>query len=250
MSIIEEIKKKREFSGLPDSIVERVADIKKDDVKESRALLRKYFGVFLTNRIFKGKLLADEMLATHMSSKKRDYAEFYEKIFFEIGNVGSVIDLGCGVNGFSYNYLRKELGNINYIGIEATGQLVEHINKYFSSEGFSAKVIVGDLFNVENVLKILRKQKKERVVFLFQVVDALESLERDFSKKFILEISKECEKIVISLPIESLGGRKKFEVQRKWLIDFLEDNFKIEKDFEINGERILVVDVKVKNKVP
>ena len=244
MNVIKDIKKKREFSGLPDSIVKRVAESSGGDIKESRALLRKYFGVFLTNKIFKGKLSADEMLATHISSKKRDYAEFYKEIFSEMSLVCSVIDLGCGVNGFSYDYLKKELGDIDYVGVEAAGQLAGHMNKYFSSEGFSAKVIVGDLFNIENVLKILRKQKKDRVVFLFQVVDALESLERDFSKKFILEISKECEKIILSLPIESLGGRKKFEVRRKWLIDFLEENFKIEKDFKMNGERVLVIETK------
>jgi len=39
----------------------------------------------------------------------------------------------------------------------------------------------------------------------------------------------------------SLGGRKKFVVRRKWLIDFLADNFDVRKDFEMFGERILVV---------
>ena len=87
----------------------------------------------------------------------------------------------------------------------------------------------------------MREAKKDRIVFLFQVVDALENLERDFSKKFISEISKECEKIVLSLPVESLGGRKKFAVRRKWLMDFLVESFVIEKDVVMNGERILVV---------
>jgi len=66
-------------------------------------------------------------------------------------------------------------------------------------------------------------------------------LERDFSKKFILEIAEECEKIVLSLPTESLGGRKKFAVQRKWIVDFLEENFLIEKDFRMSGERVIVI---------
>jgi len=66
-------------------------------------------------------------------------------------------------------------------------------------------------------------------------------LEKDFSKKFILEISKECEKIVLTLPTESLGGRKKFAVQRKWIIDFLGDRFLIEKDFRMSGERVIVI---------
>jgi len=43
----------------------------------------------------------------------------------------------------------------------------------------------------------------------------------------------------LSLPTESLGGRKKFAVRRKWLVDFLEENFVIEKDFVMNGERII-----------
>jgi len=235
MNVVEEIKKKREFSGLPDSIVERVADLSKGDVKESRKLLRKYFGVFLTNKVLKGK---GDLLKAHMSSKKRDYEKFYGEIFSDIDSVGSVIDLGCGVNGFSYEYLPK---GISYVGVEAAGQLVEHMNDYFKANDFLAEAVVGDLFDVENVLKILRGQKKLRVVFMFQVVDALENLERDFSKKFISEISGECEKIVLTLPTESLGGRKKFAVQRKWIVDFLEENFVIEKDFLRDGERIIVL---------
>jgi len=86
----------------------------------------------------------------------------------------------------------------------------------------------------------LKKQKKERIVFLFQIVDVLENLERGFSEKFVLEISKECEKIVLSFPVESLSGRK-LVAQRKWLVEFLKNNFIIEKDFLINGERIFVL---------
>ncbi|MDH3353054.1 MAG: hypothetical protein OEL87_01260 [Nanoarchaeota archaeon] len=263
MNPIEKIKQKKEFSGLPDSIVERVSEMTKGDVKESRSLLRKYFGVFLTNRVLKGKGSAEEILATHISSKKRDYKNFYGEIFSGVldardipsgleiskkasslsGSVSSVVDLGCGVNGFSYGYLREVIGDVNYIGIEAAGQLVEQMNKYFKTEGFSAKAIVGDLFNIDEVLKILKKQKKDRIVFLFQVIDALENLERDFSKEFIMKISKECEGIVLSLPTESLGGRKKFAVQRKWLIDFLEENFLIEKDFVIRGERVIYLNL-------
>lgn len=241
MKTIEKIKQKKEFSGLPDSIIERAAEMAKGDVKYSRALLRKYFGVFLTNRVLKGRGSADEVLKTHMSSKKRYYNEFYDEIFLGIKGVGSIIDLGCGVNGFSYEYLKDAVGNVDYVGIEAAGQLVGQMNKYFNSKGFCAKAIVGDLFDVEEVLKILKKQKKKRIVFLFQVIDALENLERDFSKDFIMKISKECEGIVLSLPTESLGGRKKFAVQRKWILDFLEKNFVIEKDFIMNGERIIYI---------
>ena len=234
-NFIREIKKKREFSRLPDSVVERAVRIAGDDVKEVRALLRKYFGAFLTNRVLKGK---DNLLKIHMSSKKRDYEKFYGEIFSVVNNVGSVVDLGCGVNGFSYEYLPE---GVEYVGFEAAGQLVEHMNKYFEENDFSAKAVVGDLFDVGSVLEILKKAKRSRVVFLFQVVDALENLESDFSKRFLLEIAKECGWIVLSLPTESLGGRKKFVVQRKWMVDFLEENFLAEKEFSMAGEKIIIL---------
>ena len=234
-NLIKDVKRKKEFSRLPDSVVERAVGIAGDDVKEVRALLRKYFGVFLTNRVLKGK---GDLLGSHMSSKKRDYEKFYGEIFSDIDDVGSVVDLGCGANGFSYGYLPK---GVDYVGFEAAGQLVDHMNKYFEDNDFSANAVVGDLFDVKSVLNILKTAKRPRVVFLFQVVDALENLEKDFSKRFLLEISKECEWIVMSLPTESLGGRKKFAVQRKWMMDFLEENFLIEKEFAMFGEKIIII---------
>ena len=239
--LIKDIKKKKEFSELPDSVVERAAVLSKWDIKESRSLLRKYFGVFLTNKVLKGKGTYDDLLKVHMSSKKRNYSEFYREIFLDIENIGSVIDLGAGLNGFSYSYLSREIGKVDYLAVEAAGQEVTHMNNYFEKNEFSVKAVVLDLFQINEVKDLLKKQKKDRVVFLFQVVDALENLERDFSKKFISEIFEECEKIVLTLPTESLGGRKKFVVQRKWIVDYLEKNFVIEKDFEMNGERIIII---------
>ena len=235
MSLIGEVKKKKEFSGLPDSVVERALMESNDDVKEARSLLRKYFGVFLTNRILKGK---GALLGIHMSSKKRDYGEFYSEIFDGISDVGSVVDLGCGANGFSYEFLPKD---VEYLGVEAAGQLVKLMNSYFDEKGFDARAVCLDLFDVEKVSDILRKAKKPRVVFMFQVIDALENMKRNFSKEFISAVMENAEVLVISLPMISLGGRKRFEVNRKWLVDFLESEFVVAKDFEMFGERIICV---------
>jgi hypothetical protein len=239
--LIEKIKQKREFSRIPDSIVSRAIQKAGRDVKDVRALLRKYFGVFLTNKVLKGDGSPEDLLVAHVSSRKRNYKEFYEDIFEGTPQhaVESVIDLGAGMNGFSYCYLKNVVGGVDYVAVEAAGQEVEHMNNYFEENGFPAKAVCEDLFDIPRIKKILIGQKKDRIVFLFQVVDALENLERDFSKKFIMEISKECEWMVISLPTESLGGRKKFAVQRKWIVDFLKENFMIEKDFRSNGERII-----------
>ena len=238
--MVEEVKRKREFSQLPESIVERSLKVSSEDVKGARVLLRKYFGVFLTNKVLKGKLSGDEILNAHISSKKRDYRGFYREIFEGFENVGSVIDLGSGVNGFSYHYLQEILGNVEYLGVEASGQIVKHVNDYFLDGKFYGRAICEDLFNVENILAEIRSMKKNRIVFMFQLVDALESLKKNFSKEFILKISSECEFIVLTFSLESISGRKKFSVERKWLIEFLEKEFDVLKDFKMFGERVLV----------
>jgi isochorismate hydrolase len=240
MKKTKDIKNKKEFRHLPNSIIKRVSKLAKEDIKESRAILRKYFGVFLTNKILKEKTEDEDRLKNHISSKKRNYEEFYKKIFEDIQKPNSIIDLGCGVNGFSYKYLKELFPKIKYTGIEAAGQLVNQMNSYFKKESLNATAINEDLFNTEKILKILKNEKQIRVVFMFQVIDALENLEKNFSKEFIKKISKECEIIILSLPTENFGGRRKIQVKRNWITKFLEDNFKIISDFEISGERIII----------
>ena len=244
MSLVEEVKKKQEFSDLPDSIVKKALEKENNDVKDARALLRKYFGVFLTNKVRKGKLSAEEVLSSHMSSMNRNYDEFYKKIFDGIKETHSVVDFGCGANGFSYKYLKDEIGSVDYVGVEAAGQLVDQMNEYFEDKLYLARIVHEDLFDIDKMKKILSKQNKNRAVFMFQVVDALENLEKNFSKKFIEEISSECELIVVSVPMKSLGGKIKFAVKRKWLTDFFKEKFEIKKDFELDGERIFVLEKK------
>jgi hypothetical protein len=241
MKLIEEVKKKREFSKLPDSIIEESINKSGGDVKEARAYLRNYFGIFLTNKVLKGDTNPDVVLKNHISSRERDYEKFYEKVFDGLGDVSSILDLGCGVNGFSYKYLKDTLGNIEYVGVEAAEQLVGQMNDYFSKGDFNARAIHRNIFDIEKILEILVGIGKPRVVFMFQVVDALESFRKDYSKEIILEISKKSEIIVISLPTISIGGRRGFVVSRKWLIDFLKKHFDVLKDIKIGNERVIVL---------
>ena len=164
VDIVLEVQKKREFSKLPRSVVKRVVDsINEEDVKEkvkqARIILRKYFGVFLTNRVIKPKDITDydSVLKSHKSSHKRDYTPFYEKIHEVIGEkvgsvVGSIIDLGCGMNGFSYPYIQNVFGNVGYTGIEASGQIVDSTNTFFETSSFAGCTCIwGDVFNTTPV---------------------------------------------------------------------------------------------------
>jgi hypothetical protein len=234
MNLVLEVKKKREFSGLPDSIIERALKISKDDVKGARAWLRKYFGVFLTNKVLKGRGVS--VLESHISSKGRDYEKVYEKI---IGDEEVIFDFGCGANGLSY----EKIGSKRYVGIEAAGQLVDIMNDYFQENGFDAEAICEDLMKYDRVLEIVSGESGKKDVWMFNVIDALESFEKDYSKKLIDGIFgiEGVEKIIIGLPVESISGRKKFNVSRVWLTGFLEEKYNIIDDFLAGYERVLII---------
>lgn len=231
------VKKKKEFSKLPDSIISKALELNENDIKNTRAFLRKYFGVFLTNKIIKGKDI--DVLKSHKSSTKRNYNSLYKKIF-SYEKFNSVIDLGCGVNGFSYFYFPEK---INYIGLEASGQLVNNMNNYFGKMKFiKAKSINKNLFEIKQTLKIIEKQEKPRLIFMFQIIDALEGFERNYSKNFLLELKNilgEKDKIVLSMPQKSLSSGLK-KASGKWVFDFIKENFKVSEEFEMFDEKFVV----------
>lgn len=241
-SLIILVKQKREFSGLPDSLVEKALCLNKNDVKKTRAFLRKYFGVFMTNKVLKGA--NEKVLENHISSRKRDYSLYYEKIKSVVGaDFKSVLDFGCGANGFSYSFISKYFGKVNYIGVEATKQLCDSQNEFFKNNNFSAKVVWGDLFDLSFVDDIVKKSQTPRLILLLQVVDALENIEPNFSKKFILNLKGNVgseDVIVISNPVKSISGRNKFDIKRRWLEEFIKDNFILVDKFYLFEEEFLI----------
>ena len=277
MNKIELIKKiimKKEFSQLPEKDVvlafekfnmEKYSDEEK--VKLTRNLLRKVFSSFTSRKILFSKtktskifssstknigLNKDEkwFLRKHLSTRERlpYYEKIYSRIFKGMGKNLSVIDLGAGINGFSYDYMnfgfKKIDFNVNYIAIEAMGQFVTLMNLYFENKkkenSGQAKAIHLSLFEIQELKKIIKKMKKPRIVFLLKTVDSIEMLKRDYSKKLISEISPLSDKFVISFSTRSMIKRKKFKVKRNWIINFIKENFEILDNFEFGGENYFV----------
>ena len=244
--ILEKIREKREFSQLPEKDIElayahfeKRQTSEEEKIRLTRELLRKIFSAFVSKKLLSLKKRDEEwILRKHISTRERlpYYKEIYKKIFRNYKEA-SVIDLGAGINGFSYKFFKRK---IKYVGIESVGQLVELMNHYFKKNKLDAKAIHLSLFEKEKVKEIIKKEKKPRVILLFKVVDALEVLKRDYSKELISEIAPAADKIVVSFATKSLGSREKFRAKRNWIIEFIRDNFKILDDFEIAGERYIL----------
>lgn len=251
--IYEAIVRKKEFSEIPRTDVERAwkqferrqtSDAHK--IKLTRDLLRKLFSGFGGKKLLVWKdKSAEEILKKHLSTRERFsfYEEVYERILKRLPKEISVIDLGSGVNGFSYAFFEKVGKKVDYLGVEAVGQLIDLQNEFFSAKKFSARGEKGTLFELGRMKEFISEMKKPRVVFMFKVVDALEKLERNFTKTFLKEIMPLVERVVISFSTESWMKRKKFFVQRTWLIKFVkESGWQFVDDFNLGGERYLVIE--------
>jgi Ribosomal RNA methyltransferase (FmrO) len=252
--LIEKIIWKKEFSMLPEKDVEAAFDKFDNDkysdeekVKFTRDLLRKTFSGFSGKKllVFRDKE-ADEILKKHLSTRERYpfYSEIYERVLKNLPKKISIIDLGSGVNGLSYEYFDKLGKKINYLGVEAVGQLVEMTNNYFEKQKIDGKAIHASLFETQRMKNLIEDQEKPRVLFLFKVIDSLEKIERDYTKKLLKDIVPVSDRIVVSFATESWMRRKKFFANRKWLIDFIGENWQFTDDFNLGGERYLVFENK------
>ncbi len=244
--IVEQIREKREFSQLPEKDIEMAYEqfakrqvSEEEKIKLTKELLRKIFSVFISKKLLSLKNKDEEwILRKHISTRERlpYYEEIYKRIFNGIREA-SVIDLGAGINGFSYIFFKRE---IDYISIESVGQLVELTNHYFRQNKLNASAIHLSLFDKEKIKEMIRKKKKPRIILLFKVIDALEAIKRDYSKELISEIVPLADKIVVSFATKSLGRREKFQAKRNWIENFIKDDFTFLEDFELGGERYIV----------
>ena len=211
--------KKKDFSQLPKKDVEKafqnfekrqVSDEEK--IRLTRDLLRRVFSAFISKKILSLKNKEPEwVLRKHLSTRERlpYYTRLYSRLLKKFKK-GSIIDLGAGINGLSYEFFKKDVA---YIGVEGVGQLVNLMNHYFDKQVLKARAIHLSLFEIEKLKKLILRTKKPKIIFLFKTLDSLEMLERDYSKKLLREITPLVKRVVISFATRSLIKRTKFKVK-------------------------------------
>jgi len=254
--LIKKITEKKEFSQLPEKDVElafgkfdKLQYLDEEKIKLTRDLLRKVFSAFTSQKILSIKDKSSEwFLKKHISTRERIpyYHKVYKRILKGVGKKVSIIDLGAGINGLSYNYFQDDGISVKYVGIESMGQFVNLMNNHFEKENLKkkAKAIQVSLFEIEKVKKIIKENKKPLAVFLFKTLDSLEMLKRDFSKALLSNIVPLVDRVVVSFATRSLVKRTRFKAQRNWIVDFIKNNFSILDDFELGSERYVVFERK------
>ncbi|HHE36249.1 MAG TPA: hypothetical protein ENL16_00355 [Candidatus Woesearchaeota archaeon] len=222
----------------------------KEIIKAVRAELREVYGVFILKEHFKlGELLDklrknpclenhNKILESHKSSKERlpYYALVYKRIFEIIGVPKRIVDLGCGLNPFSYPYIKFKP---EYVACDLAKKDLEFIKEYFKIMRIKGVIKRVDLAkDCQDKLKEIIK--KEDVVFLLKTVDSLEAIKKNISKDLLRSIPARF--IVVSFSTKSLGGKKRIRRERRtWFERFVKKlGYKIT-IFEIPGEIFYVL---------
>lgn len=217
-------------------------------LKDLRKILHEIYGVFqldhnrekllglLEKEIINKDKIDDEVLdlhkkilKTHRSTKERldDYRNIYKKILDK--DVRFILDIGSGLNVFSFPFMG--LKKVDYIAAELNAKDCLFLDRYFDLmkkfglNGKSIKI---------NLLKDRRFPEVD-VVFLFKVLDTLESLERGITKEILDSIK--CRKLVVSFPTNTLSGKN---LSKKRLIWF-EKLIKNYETFETGNEIFYII---------
>lgn len=251
----ERITAKKEFSDLPKKDLELVFSkfdnshfSEEEKIKLSRDLLRKIFSGFTSRKLLNLRERNEEwVLKKHLSTRERfsHYNKIYSRILTNSPPSLTIFDLGSGVNGFSFKFFQQLKKKAKYVGVEAIGQLVNLTNEYFKKNKFKGIAIHQSLFNLAEIQKLIQKEKGYKFILMFKVIDSLENLEKNYSKKFLSEIAPFADRFVISFATKSMIRRAKFFAERKWITDFIQEKFKILDDFKISGERYIVFEKKL-----
>ena len=128
--IILKIKEKKEFSELPDSLVEKVlarvaSTDDKSKIKEVRKVLRKVFTAFLTDKLIRGKLEGEEILKKHGLIQSLTICDSEHRFDFR--------------DDTHHHFLCKKCGRIIDINIDCPnmnkpteyGHIVDEVHGYF-----------------------------------------------------------------------------------------------------------------------
>jgi len=272
--LIQDIKKKKELSGIYDRFVEtEILKLLKQDkkalqtilqektksesykqiIKSVRAVLRKVYGAFQVEDSFRRKTLLKELsavesnseeyllihkklLLTHASTKERlqDYEIIYRKIFAKTGHPKTILDLGCGLNPVSIPFMN--LKKVHYIASDINKDDLRFIEDYFGIEGIDGETMHLDLKKKDAAKKI----PKADVCFLFKVLDPLEqSKSHKLSEILIQAIPAKW--IVVSFATRTVAGKAMRYPERGWIERMLDRiNYKYTK-FKTSNEIFYII---------
>jgi len=251
--VLDEIKKYLKSNPISreDASKKTLGVLDKQTIKGIRANLHKTYSSFQTKNKAKANIYleelkktktkkqlfetTDKLLSLTLSTKERlnDYSKIYRQIFKITGEPRKIIDLGAGLNPFSYPYMG--LKKLTYYSYDINTEDIKFLNKYFKLiPDLNGKA---EIFDVKNAR--VSKLPKADVVLMFKLIDILDIKDHKPSEQLITNLFKQNKTkfIVASFATRTLTRRKMNYPKRKWFELMLSRNnlkfFKFQTDNEV-----------------
>jgi 16S rRNA (guanine(1405)-N(7))-methyltransferase len=225
--LIKKIKKKKELKNIANSYVEtEIASVLKQNpkfeepkkekilIKDVRSRLRPIFGIFQMKLNKREAALEQDdfltILKTHASTKERlqIYPQLYSEIFAITKKPKSILDLGCGMNPFSFPFMN--LKTVKYIASDISDSDLDFINRYFIKHDLPSETQTIDLRKPEESFKL-----KADICFMFKLLDSVETKGHKLAEEIITNLS--CKWIVASFAKKGIKGTPMNHTYRGWI---------------------------------
>lgn len=248
--LITDIKKKREFSSLPDSFVLEVLEkylsriktkkLKPSEekmiVKEVRAELRRSIGMFQkgskNREVFFKKGNIQKLLKTHSSTLERiGFYPNFKKIISEI-NPSSILDLGCGLNPIALANKKT-----TYYAVDIREDELNLIKKFFKKNKIQGRVFLQDLRKPINNLPYAD---------LCLILKLFDVLTKDKGHIEYLIKNLKCKTLIVSFSTKTLSGKQMRFHRRLWLERILK-RLNYEFSIEISDNEIFYIIKKLRS---
>jgi len=252
--LVEEIKKKKELLYVSDSFVkefvvkylqqqQKISQALQKDlnpkskayalvIKNVRAQLRRVYGLFRDDSGTRKKLVQDllksqkqkqisiinEILSTHTSTQERlpMYEGLYSRIFKITGQPKVILDLGCGINPFSFPYMK--LQKCTYYAYDVNEEEIQSLNIYFrllhqENIHFQGRA---ELLDIRSEAALAKDLPVAEVCFLFKMTEVLDRGKGHTKTEAVLK-KIPAKQIVVSFATKTMSGKKMTAPRRKWM---------------------------------
>lgn len=252
--LVEEIKKKKELLYVSDSFVkefvvkylqqqQKISQALQKDlnpkskayalvIKNVRAQLRRVYGLFRDDSGTRKKLVQDllksqkqkqisiinEILSTHTSTQERlpMYEGLYSRIFKITGQPKVILDLGCGINPFSFSYMK--LQKCTYYAYDVNEEEIQSLNIYFrllhqENIHFQGRA---ELLDIRSEAVLAKDLPVAEVCFLFKMTEVMDRGKGHTKTEAVLK-KIPAKQIVVSFATKTMSGKKMTAPRRKWM---------------------------------
>ncbi|MEK6939508.1 MAG: hypothetical protein AABX31_02160 [Nanoarchaeota archaeon] len=187
----------------------RVYGLFRDDVKERKRLVEELLVSSKQQRAF----LLHKILSTHSSTQERlpSYEELYQKIFSITGKPKTILDLGCGINPFSFSFMK--LKECAYYAYDLNQEEIASLNQYFQqlhkeNPSVTGKAIVADINKITF--------PKADICFLLKMTDVIDKGKGHKRTEELLN-KIPAKYVVVSFATKTMSGKEMTAPRRSWM---------------------------------